>query len=107
MTYFPLKNVVVSSTNKEWVTPKIKSLISKRQKAHFEGKLEIRDSLAKQIKIEVKNAKREFHESKIEFFENKNPKEWYRHINNIINNGKYTKTNLNTIRELARKRPSE
>ena len=45
--YFPLTNVVISSTDKEWVTPKIKKLISGRQKAHFEGKIELRDSLAK------------------------------------------------------------
>ena len=37
--YFPLTNVVISSTDKEWVTPEIKKLISGRQKAHFEGRI--------------------------------------------------------------------
>ena len=45
--YFPLTSVVISSTDKEWVTPEIKKLISGRQKAHFEGRIELRDSLAK------------------------------------------------------------
>ena len=35
--YFSLLKFVISSTDKEWVTPKIKDLFSKRQKAHFEG----------------------------------------------------------------------
>ena len=96
---------MISSTDKEWVTPKIKDLFSKRQKAHFEGKFEIRDSLAKIIKKEIKVAKREFHESKVGVFENTDPKEWYRHINNIINNGKFAEINLNNIPELAQKHP--
>ena len=105
--YFPLLKFVISSTDKEWVTPKIKDLFSKRQKAHFEGKFETRDSLAKIIKKEIKVAKREFHESKVGVFENTDPKEWYRHINNIINNGKFAEINLNNIPELAQKTPSE
>ena len=67
--FSPLKKVVLLSTDKEWVTTKLKYLISKRQKAHFEEKFKVRDSLAKQNKIEVKVAKREFHESKMLFFE--------------------------------------
>ena len=105
--YFPLVKVVISSTDKEWVTPKIKELINKRQKAHMEGLSELRDSLAKKIKLEIKEAKIKFNESKKEFFEKANPKEWYKHINNIINNGNFSQINLTNIPELSEKTPSE
>ena len=36
-----------------------------------------------------------------------NPKEWYRHINNTINNGKYSEINLTNIPELSDKTPKE
>ena len=45
--HFPLTRVVIASTDKEWVTPKFKKLVAEKQKAHFEGKIELRDSLAK------------------------------------------------------------
>ena len=105
--YFPLTNVVIASTDKEWVTPKIKKLISGRQKAHFEGKIELRDSLAKKIKHEINEAKIEFHHSKVGFIKDTDPKEWYRHINNIINNGNFAQLNLNNIPELSQKKPCE
>ena len=105
--YFPLEKVVTSSTDKEWVTPKIKELINKRQKAHMEGKFEQSVSIAKKIKLEIKEAKIKFNESKKEFFENENPKEWYKHINYIINNGKSPQINLTNIPELSGKSPSE
>ena len=62
--FFPLSNFVISSTDKEWVTPKIIDLIAKRQKAHMEGKCELRDRLAKNVKYEIKKAKIEFKDSK-------------------------------------------
>ena len=105
--FFPLQNVVTSSTDKEWVTPEIKAPIRKRQKAHMQNNLELRDSFYKKIKLEVKQAKIAFYESKKEFFRNNNPKEWYKHINNIINNGNSSQLNLTNIPELANKLPTE
>ena len=104
---FPLIKVETSSTDKEWVTPKIKSLIMKRQKAHMEGRFELRNILAKNIKYQIKKAKIEFNEAKKDFFEKTNPKEWYKHINNIIDNGKNSKINLTNIPELSDKTPTE
>ena len=51
--FTPIK-IVVAKNDKEWITPKIKSLIAQRQKAHHSGKQVIRDQLAKKIKIEIK-----------------------------------------------------
>ena len=104
--FFPLKKVKIPSTDKEWITPIIKDLISKRQKAHMEKKVELRDTLATRIKREIKSAKIDYNNSKIAYFESLNPKEWYRHINNIISNGN-SQINLTNIPELAQKTPAE
>ena len=52
--YFPLVKVVSTNNDKPWITSKIKSLISERQKAHKSLNFYARDQLAKKIKIEIK-----------------------------------------------------
>ena len=41
-----------ANNEKEWITPKLKCLIAKRQEAHQSGRQVVRDQLAKQIKME-------------------------------------------------------
>ena len=48
--YFPLRLVKISNTDKEWMTLKLKNLISKRQKAHKSNNHDLRDYLAKKNK---------------------------------------------------------
>ena len=53
--FFPLTPVIITNTDKDWVTPKIKKLISQRQKAHRLKKFNLRDKLAKKVRIEIKS----------------------------------------------------
>ena len=52
--WFPLVKVVTTNNDKPWITSKIKTLISERQKAHKSLNFYARDQLAKKIKIEIK-----------------------------------------------------
>ena len=101
--FFPPIKIVAAKNDKEWITPKIKSLIAQRQKAHHSGKQVIRDQLAKKIKMEIKKAKHKYNELKAKTFTNTNAKEWYQHISKIINNGKRNNTVLNNIPEVTQK----
>ena len=101
--FFPLVKVVATQNDKEWITPKIKSLIADRQKAHKSRSYSTRDQLAKKIKLEIKKAKRKYNELKAKSFANGNTKEWYKHIAKIINNGKRNNIVLNNVPELAQK----
>ncbi len=74
--FFPLVKVVATQNDKEWITPKIKSLIADRQKAHKSRSYSTRDQLAKKIKLEIKKAKRKYNELKAKSFANGNTKEW-------------------------------
>ena len=65
--YFPLSKVVIANTDKEWITPKIKELISEKQKAHFKKCFYERDSLAKKLKKEIKMPKRSSTSPKLTF----------------------------------------
>ena len=52
--FTPIK-IVVAKNDKEWITPKIKCLIAKRQEVHHSGREVIRDQLAKKIKMVKKD----------------------------------------------------
>ena len=104
--YFPLTPVTITNTDKDWVTPNIKKLIAQRQKAHKLNNYELRNSLAKKIRIEIRRAKVRYHKKKKESILSSNSKEWYRHINNIIGNKKNS-MNLTNIPELTDKTTEE
>ena len=100
--YFPLKKVLISSTDKEWMTPKIKLLIQKRQKAHKLKNFDLHAHLARKVTFEIRKAKLDYNKSKAHLFHMSNPREWYNHINKIIGNKK-PKLNFTNIPELAYK----
>ena len=86
--FFPQIQIIAAKNDKEWITPKIKSLIADRQKAHFCGNILKRDQLAAKVRLEIKKAKHKYNKSKAKTFSNANAKEWFQHISKIINNGK-------------------
>ena len=90
--YFPLTPVIITNTDKEWMTPNIKKLISQRQKAHRLKKIKLRNNLAKKIQIGIKKAIKRYNKRKKNNLLSSSSKEWYRHINNIIGN---KKSNIN------------
>ena len=62
--YFPLTPVLITNTDKEWVTPNIKKLILQRQKAHRLKNYKLRNKLAKRIRVEIKKAKKRYNKRK-------------------------------------------
>ena len=62
--YFPLKKVLISSTDKEWMTPKIKLLILQRQKALKLKKADLHSHLARKVTFEIRKAKLDYNKSK-------------------------------------------
>ena len=101
--FFPPIQVVVADNDKKWITKKIKCLIARRQKAHHSGNYGTRNLLAKKIRQEIKKAKIRYNTSKSNFLSNSNPKKWYQHISNIINNGRRTNLILHNVPELSQK----
>ena len=90
--FFPIKRVKTHSTDKPWITHKIKSLITKRQKAFAA------DSKSKWRKLRNK-CKREIDKAKISFYANRtrklqatDPRRWYQSIKLMLND---TKSELN------------
>ena len=98
--YFPVQTITISSSDKEWMTVKIKDLIRQRQKAHKAEKLKLENVLAKKVRDEIRKAKVNYNSEKAHLFHMSNPREWYRHINKIMGN-KNKKLNFTNIPELA------
>ena len=105
--YFPLKKIEISENDKEWITPEIKLLMKEKQKAHFENKCDLKDHLAKKLKHKIKEEKLNHNKAKADLFKKSNSKDWYRHINNLINNGEKKNINFMNIPELAYKPAKE
>ena len=98
--YFPIKKIKISSSDKEWMTVKIKDLIDQRQRAFHATKLDLYDILARKVKSEIWKAKIDYNEEKAHLFHASNPREWYRHDNKLMGN-KNKKLNFANIPELA------
>ena len=104
--FFPLKKLMISNTDKEWITPNIKTLIKQRQKAHFAKNSELFNYLAAKVRSEIRKAKLHYNEKNAHLFHMSNPREWYRYINKILGN-KNPKLNFINIPELAYKTAEE
>ena len=83
-----MKKIDISSSDKEWITPKIKILIKQRQRAHVTKNYDLRKHLNKKIQQEIWKAKLNYNKKKAHLFHATNPREWYRHVNKIIGNKK-------------------
>ena len=99
---FPPKKVTINSSDKEWITPKIKKLIAQRQKAYLANKFDQSKNLAKKVRAEIRKAKIQHNKKKAHLFHLSNSREWYKHINKIIGT-KVKKLNLINIPNLANK----
>ena len=80
---FPLQRVSQHATDKPWMSANIKELIKDRQKAHAEGNLGLRKTLAKRIIADIRQAKAKFFREKIALLHNVSPAKWFRHISNL------------------------
>ena len=96
---FPLQKVVTHPQDKPWMTCHIKTLIKARQKAHHEGKTDLKKHLAKKVTREIYLAKSNFHRHKIDQLHQAGPNGWHKHIKHIFG-GKNTCINLSSINEL-------
>ena len=71
--YFPTQKITISSSDKEWMTVKIKDLIRQRQKAHKANNIELKNILAKKVRQEIRKAKKNYNEKKAHLFYASNP----------------------------------
>ena len=83
---FPLQKITLSSSDKEWMTPKIKDLIAQRQKAHKAEYNRLTKYLARKVRFEIRKAKVNYNNKKAHLFHKINPRDWYKHVNKIIGN---------------------
>ena len=66
--FFPLKKIDISSSDKEWITPKIKILIKQRQRAHVIKNYDLRKHSNKKIQQEIWKDKLNYNKKKAHLF---------------------------------------
>ena len=79
-TCVPEKRVRMHPSDKEWMTPHIKSQIRARQKAFCKGDKESYQHLKVKVANLIKNAKRRFYETKASELRSSNPHKWFKYI---------------------------
>ncbi|XP_072021201.1 uncharacterized protein [Amphiura filiformis] len=83
--YFPTKLLKIHQTDKPWITPRIKKLISKRQaefEAHETSKWR---QLRNEVKREIEKAKVNYNANRVRKLQKTEPRKWYQQIKCMLN----------------------
>ena len=83
--YLPIKVLRMHSTDKPWLTPKIKAFIAKRQKALAQfGKYSPSFHMwHNKVQASIRTCKRQFYERKVKSLKCTNVSRWWKEVKNI------------------------
>lgn len=86
--HFPLQIAKVHSCDKPWITPEIKVLIRRRQKAYY-NKLTVEwKRLQYRVIVSINKAKREYYSKRFQRLKKNNPPSWYREVRVLTGNNR-------------------
>ena len=85
---FPEKKKTVHTNDKPWITPQIKDLIAKRQKAFISGFDQEWRKLRNEVKRKIEKAKIDYHANRIRGLQKTESRKWYQQIKKVTNSGK-------------------
>ena len=74
---FPIKMVKIHFTDKPWMTPSLKQLINKRQRAFHSGDRDLWRHYRSKVKKEILLKKRSFYSNKVQHLKSCNSKKWW------------------------------
>ncbi|CAH1250897.1 Hypp8934 [Branchiostoma lanceolatum] len=83
--FLPAKTVRTHCRDKPWITPMIKSLISKRQRAFKKGDTCTWKHLRNKIAREISTAKNKHYHDNIKHLKSADPRKWYQNIKQMAN----------------------
>ena len=84
-THFPTKVVKLHSSDKPWITPEIKDLIKKRQKAFAEGKTYLWRFLRNRVIRAIDRAKKFYYKDRLQNLKASDPSRWHKGIQMLCN----------------------
>ena len=79
-TFFPTKRVRIHDRDKPWITPEIKSMITKRQRLFTIGPTSEWKACRNRVIRSINRAKSRFYNDRIAQLKSDDPASWYRHI---------------------------
>jgi len=97
-THFPPKRVQRHTSDKPWVTDRIRELVRNRQVAYMSGNMVTYRSYRNQVNRAVKTMRSRFYRSKVKQLKDSSPKGWWHHIKSLSGMGK---TSNNALQGLA------
>ncbi|KAI8517689.1 hypothetical protein Bbelb_037060 [Branchiostoma belcheri] len=90
--HFPTRRIKLHIKDKPWMTPAIKALLSKRQKAFVAGKTNKWKALRNKTQSRIKRARQSFYKSKVQNLKKLDPANWHDEIRSMANIGKTSPT---------------
>ena len=93
-TSLPLRRVKTDSSDKPWITPEIKTLIAKRQRAWSRGNVSTFKRYRNMVNAQCKKARNSYYNKNIADVQQSNPKQWWSAVKKIagLSTPKMTKT---------------
>ena len=82
-TFLPLKKMKSVSNDKPWITPEIKTLIAKRQRAWSKGKNTLFKHYRNKVNASCKRARNSFYNKNIADVQQTNPRKWWSAVKRI------------------------
>ncbi|KAI8498128.1 hypothetical protein Bbelb_240720 [Branchiostoma belcheri] len=86
--FFPTRYVKLHDKDKPWMTPEIKSLISRRQSTFMQGKTSEWKALRNKIQTSIKRTKQSFYNDSVKNLQKQDPANWHKCIKTMANIGK-------------------
>ena len=75
--FFPAKSIKIHETDKPWMSPTVKELIIKRQRAFHSGNGVLWRYYRNKVQYEIRSRKRTYYVKKVQQLKSANPKKWW------------------------------
>ena len=93
-TIMPERSVKIHQTDRPWLNPDLKRLISKRQKAFASGNKPLFNLLRNKVNRERKRCRKVYYNNKVRDLKDTRPRDWWREVKQMCGNARSSRPDL-------------
>jgi hypothetical protein len=97
--FFPTKLIKIHDTDKPWMSPILKQLITKRQRAFHSGDEPLWRHYRNKVQYEIRFRKHTYYVNKVQHLKSSNPKKWWDCVKQMSGKNKTSSTPVNIIKD--------
>ena len=96
-TIMPERSVKIHQTDRPWLNPDLKRLISKRQKAFASGNKPLFNLPRNKVNRERKRCRKVYYNNKVRDLKDTRPRDWWREVKQLCGNARSSRPDLRAI----------